>query len=300
MAINTGSFGKALWPGINKWYGDAYNEFKPEWTEIFEKNTSRKAFEEDVSASYFGLAQVKGEGASVAYDTAQQGFTDRYTHVAYALGFIITKEMVEDDLYDVIGKKKSQSLAFSMRQTKEVVGANILNRAFTAGYTYGDGVVLCSASHPNVAGGTYSNVMSVNTDLSEAALEQAIVDMGKWTNDRGLRIAVKPRKLIVPVDEMFNADKIMQTEYEVGTDNNTKNVVRSKFPGGFAVNHYLTDADNWFILTDVKDGLKYFERRADTFTMDDDFDTDNAKYKATARFSFGATDKKGIYGVQGA
>lgn len=300
MPITSSNFGKALWPGINKWYGDAYNEFKPEWTEIFEKNTSRKAFEEDVSASYFGLAQVKGEGVAVAYDTAQQGFTDRYTHVAYALGFIITKEMVEDDLYDVIGKKKSQSLAFSMRQTKEVVAANILNRAFTAGYTYGDGVVLCSASHPNVAGGTYSNVMSVNTDLSEAALEQAIVDMGKWTNDRGLRIAVKPRKLVVPVDEMFNADKIMQTEYEVGTDNNTKNVVRSKFPGGFAVNHYLTDADNWFILTDVKDGLKYFERRGDTFTMDDDFDTDNAKYKATARYSFGATDKKGIYGVVGA
>jgi hypothetical protein len=300
MAINTGSFGKALWPGINKWYGEAYNQFPTEWTEIFEKNTSRRAFEEDVSASYFGLAQVKGEGTSVAYDTAQQGFSDRYTHVAYALGFIITKEMVEDDLYDVIGKKKSQSLAFSMRQTKEIVAANILNRAFNTSYTYGDGKALCVADHPNIAGGTFSNVMSVATDLSEAALEQAIIDLSKWTNDRGLRIAVKPRKLIIPVDEMFNADKIMKTEYEVGTDNNTVNVVRSKFPGGFVVNHYLTDADNWFLLTDVQDGLKYFERRGDTFTMDDDFDTDNAKYKATARYSFGATDKKGIYGVQGA
>lgn len=300
MAINTGSFGRALWPGINKWYGEAYNQYATEWTEIFEKNTSRRAFEEDQSASYFGLAQVKGEGVSVAYDQAQQGFIDRYTHVAYALGFIITKEMVEDDLYDVIGKKKAQSLAFSMRQTKEIVAANILNRAFNTSYTYGDGKALCVSDHPNIAGGTWANVMSVATDLSEAALEQAIIDIAKWTNDRGLRIAVKPRKLVIPVDEMFNADKIMKTEYEVGTNNNTVNVVRSKFPGGFVVNHYLTDADNWFLLTDVKDGLKYFERRGDSFSMDDDFDTDNAKYKATARYSFGATDKKGLYGVQGA
>lgn len=300
MTINTGSFGKALWPGINKWYGESYGEFKTEWTEIFEKNSSRRAFEEDVSTSWFGLAQVKGQGAPVAFDTAQQGFTDRYTHVAYALGFIITKEMVEDDLYDVIGKKKAQSLAFSMRQTKEIVGTNILNRAFNTNFTYGDGKALCVSDHPNIAGGTYSNVMAVATDLSEAALEQSIIDISKWTNDRGLRIAVKPRKLIVPVDEMFNADKIMKTEYEVGTNNNTVNVVRSKFPGGHVVNHYLTDADNWFLLTDVKDGLKYFERRGDSFDMDDDFDTDNAKYKATARYSFGATDKRGIYGVQGA
>jgi hypothetical protein len=297
--INTGSFGKALWPGINKWYGDSYAEFQTEYDKIFTKNTSRKAFEEDVGTSMFGLAQQKGEGQSVSYDTAQQGFIDRYTHVTYGLGFIITKEMVEDDLYDVIGKKRASALAFSMRQTKEVLGANILNNGFTGGPTYGDGVSLLNASHPNVAGGTWSNILSAAADLSEAALEQAVINMGKYTDDRGKRIAVRPQKLVVPVDLVFEADKIMRTEYEVGTANNTVNVVRSKFPGGVVVNHYLTDTDAWFILTDIKDGMKYFERRADSFTQDDDFDTDNAKFKATARYSFGCTDKRSIFGSPG-
>lgn len=294
--INSGSFGKALWPGINKWYGDAYKEFATEYDRIFTKYTSRKAFEEDVGTSMFGLAQQKGEGQGVSYDTAQQGFVDRYSHVTYALGFVITKEMVEDDLYDVIGKKRSQALAFSMRQTKENLAANVLNKAFS-GPTYGDGVVLCSASHPNVAGGTWSNTQSA--DISEAALEQCVIDLGKYTDDRGKRIAVRPQKLIVPTDLEFEANKIMQTQYEVGTANNTVNVVRGKFPGGVIVNHYLTDVDSWFVITDVADGLKYFERRADTFTMDDDFDTDNAKFKATARYSFGCTDKRAIYGGAG-
>lgn len=297
--INTGSFGKALWPGINKWYGDSYAEFQTEYDKIFTKNTSRKAFEEDVGTSMFGLAQQKGEGQAISYDSAQQGFIDRYTHVTYGLGFIITKEMVEDDLYDVIGKKRASALAFSMRQTKELLGANILNNGFTGGPTYGDGVSLLNASHPNVAGGTYSNVLAAAADLSEAALEQAVIDLGKYTDDRGKRIAVRPMKLVVPVDLVFEADKIMKTEYEVGTANNTVNVVRSKFPGGVVVNHYLTDTDAWFILTDVKDGMKYFERRGDSFTQDDDFDTDNAKFKATARYSFGCTDKRSIYGSPG-
>ena len=299
MTINTGSFGKALWPGINKWYGDAYAEFATEYDKIFTKNTSRKAFEEDVGTSMFGLAQQKGEGQSISYDTAQQGFIDRYTHVTYGLGFIITKEMVEDDLYDVIGKKRSQALAFSMRQTKELLAANVLNNGFTGGPTYGDGVSLLHASHPNVAGGVYANILSAAADLSEAALEQAVIDLGKYTDDRGKRIAVRPQKIVVPVDLVFEADKIMQTQYEVGTANNTVNVVRSKFPGGVVVNHYLTDTDAWFILTDIKDGMKYFERRADSFTQDDDFDTDNAKFKATARYSFGCTDKRSIYGSPG-
>lgn len=299
MTINTGSFGKALWPGINKWYGDAYTEFSTEYDKIFTKNTSRKAFEEDVGTSMFGLAQQKGEGQAISYDSAQQGFIDRYTHVTYGLGFIITKEMVEDDLYDVIGKKRSQALAFSMRQTKELLAANVLNNGFTGGPTYGDGVSLLNASHPNVAGGTYANQLSAAADLSEAALEQAVIDLGKYTDDRGKRIAVRPTKIVVPVDLVFEADKIMKTEYEVGTGNNTVNVVRSKFPGGVVVNHYLTDVDAWFILTDIKDGMKYFERRADSFTQDDDFDTDNAKFKATARYSFGCTDKRSIYGSPG-
>jgi hypothetical protein len=297
--INTGSFGKALWPGINKWYGDSYAEFQTEYDKIFTKNTSRKAFEEDVGTSMFGLAQQKGEGQAVSYDSAQQGFIDRYTHVTYGLGFVITKEMVEDDLYDVIGKKRATALAFSMRQTKELLGANILNNGFSGGPTYGDGVSMLNSAHPNVAGGTWSNILSTAADLSEAALEQAVIDMGKYTDDRGKRIAVRPTKLVVPVDLVFEADKIMKTEYEVGTANNTVNVVRSKFPGGVVVNHYLTDVDAWFILTDIKDGMKYFERRGDSFTQDDDFDTDNAKFKATARYSFGCTDKRSIYGSPG-
>jgi phage major head subunit gpT-like protein len=300
MPINTGSFGKALWPGINAWYGEAYTEFPTEYDKIFTKSTSRKAFEEDVGTSMFGLALQKTEGQSVSYDTAQQGFIDRYTHVVYGLGFIITKEMVDDDLYDVIGKKRANALAFSMRQTKEIVAANILNRAFNTSYTYGDGKALIVSDHPNVAGGTWSNVLAVASDLSEAALEQACIDLSKYTNDRGLRIAIRPKSLIIPPDLMFDADKILKTEYEVGTDNNTVNSVRHKFPGGAVMNHYLTDTDAWFILTDCPDGMKYFERRADAFTQDDDFDTDNAKFKATSRYSFGATDKRAIYGTPGA
>lgn len=300
MPINTGSFGKALWPGVNKWYGDAYNEWKTEWDKIFSFNTSRKAFEEDVSTSGFGLLQQKAEGSPVSYDVAQQGFLDRYTHVTYALGFAITKEMVEDDLYDVIGKKRSEALAFSARQTKETIAANILNRAFNSTYAYGDGVELCDAAHPNAAGGTWSNIIATAADLSEAALEQACIDIQGWTDDRGKKIAVRPKKLVVPYTLGFDADKLMQTEYEPGTNNNTVNVVRSKFPGGVVLNHYLTDTDAWFVMTDIADGLKYFERRADTFTQDDDFDTDNAKFKVTARYSFGASDKRAIYGSAGA
>ena len=298
--INTGSFTKALWPGVNKWWGEAYNEFPVEYTQIFTKNTSRKAFEEDVGVSGFGLAQVKGEGAPIAYDTALQGFIDRYTHITWGLGFVITREMVEDDQYDVIGKKKAQALAFSMRQTKEINAANILNRAFNTSYTYGDGKALVVSDHPNVAGGTWSNVMATASDLSEAALEQAYIDIQGYTNDRGLKIAVKPQKLVIPYQLDFEANKIMKTEYEVGTNNNTVNVVRGRFPGGIVVNHYLTDSDAWFLITDIQDGLKYFERRGDEFGMDEDFDTDNAKYKATTRYSLGCTDKRAIYGTPGA
>jgi hypothetical protein len=298
--INTGNFGKALWPGVNKWYGDAYTEFKTEYTDIFSKYSSRKPWEEDVGYSGFGQMLQRGEGVPVSFDTAQQGFTDRYTHVEYGLGFVITKIMVEDDQYDVIGKKKATALAFSARQTKETIAANILNRAFNSSYVYGDGVELVSALHPNVAGGTWSNKIAVAADISEAALEQAIIDLGGYTNDRGLKIAVRARKLIVPYQLDFEANKIMDTQYEVGTNNNTVNLVRSRFPGGVVINHYLTDTDAWFIITDVADGMKYFERRADEFTMDDDFDTDNAKFKVTARYSFGATDKRAIYGSAGA
>lgn len=295
MTITTGNFAKALWPGVNAWFGKAYGEHKVEYTDLFNSYTSRKAWEEDVSVSSFGLLQVKGEGAPVTFDNEQQGFLSRYTHVTYALGFVITREMVEDDLYDVVGERKARGLAFSGRQTTENLAANVYNRVTNTSYTGGDGKPLGSATHPNVAGGTYSNMLATAADLSEAALEQATIDLSKLTNDRGLKVAIRPVSLIIPVDLMHIADKIMKTEYEVDTANNTVNVVRSKFPGGVKVNHYLTDTDAWFIRTDAQDGLKTFTRRADDFDMDDDWDTDNAKYKMTMRKSFGWSDPKGIF-----
>lgn len=306
--ITTSSFAKALWPGVNTWYGEAYNQFPVEWEKLFEKNTSRRAFEEDVGASYFGLASVKNEGAPITYDSSRQGFTSRYNHVVYALGFVITREAVDDDLYDIVGKQKAQSLAFSMRQTKEIVAANVYNRAFNTSYVGGDGATLIacaggggSASAPNIAGGTYTNGVAVASDLSEAALEQAVIDMAGFTNDRGLKIAVRPKSLIIPVQLTFEAQRILKTEGRVGTDLNDLNAIKTMgLIPEVIVNHYLTDPDAWFIRTDVSNGLKYFERRGDEFAMDEDFDTENAKYKATARYSFGWTDRRAIYGSPGA
>jgi len=301
MAITTGNFAKALWPGVNSWYGQSYNDFKTEYTDVFTTHKSKRAWEEDVLVSSFGLAFQKNEGAAVQYDTERQGFTTRYTHVEYALGFVITKNMVADDLYGIVGPRRSKALARSLRQTKETVAANVLNRAFTSGYTGGDGSILCVSSHANVAGGTWSNVISTAADISEAALEQAVIDMGKWTDDRGLKIAVRPKKIVVPVDLDFDVNKIMKTEYQVDTANNTVNLVRSRFPSGVAINHYLTDTDAWFILTsEDQNGLKHFERAADSFDMDNDFDTSNAKFKAESRYSFGWTDPRAIYGSAGA
>ena len=300
MPITTGNFAKALFPGVNTWYGKAYNEHKVEFTDLFDSYTSRRAWEEDVSYSGFGLAQVKNQGDGISYDNAQQGFLTRYTHVTYALGFIITREMMEDDLYDVVGERKARGLAFSIRQTKEITAANVYNRAFTSTYAGGDAKELLATDHPNVAGGTYANELTTAADMSEAALEQAVTDLMKFTDDRGLKIAVLPKTLIIPVDLWAVADKIMKTEYEVDTANNTVNVVRSKFPGGVVVNHYLTDTDAWFIKTNVSNGMKYFSRRGDEFDTDDDFDTDNAKYKASYRCSFGWSDPRALFGSPGA
>lgn len=305
--ITTASFAKDLWPGVNKWYGQAYDEYPVEWDKLFEKNTSRRAFEEDVGSSGFGLAVLKTEGSPITFDSSRQGFTSRYQHATYALGFIVTREAVEDDLYDIVAKKKAQSLAFSMRQTKEIVAANVFNRAFNTSYVGGDGATLIasaggggSTSAPNVAGGTYTNGVAAAVDLSEAALEQAGIDIASFTNDRGLKIAVRPRKLIIPKELMWEADRILKTEGRVGTDLNDINALKARgMIPEVVMNHYLTDTDAWFILTDVRDGLKYFERRGDAFGMDEDFDTENAKYKATARYSFGWTDRRGIYGSPG-
>lgn len=300
--IATSSFAKSLWPGVNAWYGQAYNEYQTEWDKLFDKNSSRKAFEEDVGGSYFGLAPVKSEGAPISYDTARQGFTSRYNHVVYALGFIITREIYEDDQYDVVGKLKAQSLAFSMRQTKEIVAANVYNRAFAgSGFLGGDGKTLVAADHPNIAGGTYSNAPSTMVDLSEASLEQAYIDIAGFTNDRGLLIKVLPKSLHIPRQLMFEAKRILGSDGRVGTDNNDLNALRTMgiIPTVY-VNHFLTDADAWFLRTDVQNGMKLFERRADEFDMDEDFDTENAKYKATARYSVGWSDPRAVYGSQGA
>lgn len=299
--INSGSFAKALWPGVNAWYGKAYNEYPVEFTSLFEKNTSSKAWEEDVGTSGFGLAVQKSEGSPISYDSERQGFISRYQHVVFALGFVITREMMEDDQYDVVGKRKSEGLAFSMRQTKEIVGANVYNRAFSGSYLGGDGVSLISNAHPNIKGGTWSNVIGTAADLSEAALEQACIDIAGFTNDAGLLIAVRPEKLIIPRQLMFEAKRILQSDGRVGTENNDLNAIKTLGVIPTVVtNHYLTDADAWFIKTNVKHGMKYFERRADSFEMDNDFDTENAKYKATARWSVGWTDPRGMYASPGA
>jgi hypothetical protein len=300
--INTSSFAKTLWPGVNAWYGKAYNEYPVEWDKLFDTFQSRRHFEEDVGISSFGLAMVKPEMASINYDTERQGFTTRYTHVVYALGFMISREIMDDDLYDIVGQRRAQGLAFSMRQTKEVVGANVYNRAFNTSYTFGDGKAILVSDHPNIAGGTWSNVLSVASDLSEAALEQASIDIQGFTNDRGLKIQVLPETLIIPKEISFDAMRILKTVGRVGTDLNDINAIKEMglFKKGMVVNHYLTDTDAWFIRTNVQHGMKHFERDADEFGTDDDFDTENAKFKARARYSFGCTDPRSLFGSPGA
>lgn len=299
--ITSGSFAKALFPGVNAWYGKAYNEYPVEWDKLFEKNTSSRQFEEDVGVSSFGLAVVKPEGSPIQYDSERQGFTTRYQHVVYALGFVVTREAFDDDLYDVVGQRKAQGLAFSMRQTKEILGANVYNRAFNTSYLGGDGKALLVSDHPNVAGGTWSNILATAADLSEAALEQACIDIAGFTNDRGLQIAVRPTKLIIPRQLMFEAHRILKSDGRVGSDLNDPNAIKDM--GLFTdviVNHYLTDTDAWFLRTNVPHGMKYFERRGDSFDIDNDFDTENAKFKASFRCSFGWTDPKGLFGTPGA
>lgn len=300
--ITSSNFAKALFPGINAWYGKAYSEYAPEYTALFDSSTSTRAYEEDVGISSFGLAQEKPEGQSIAYDDETQAYVSRYQHTVFALGFNITREIYEDDQYDIVGKRKAESLAFSMRQTKEVVGANVYNRAFSGAYVGGDGSPLLSATHANFAGGTWSNTLAAAADLSEAALEQACIDISRFTNDRGLKIAVMPESLIIPAELVFEAERILKTPHRVDTDKNDINALRSmgKFPKGIVVNHYLTDPDAWFIRTNVKNGMKHYTRRAMEFGIDNDFDTDNAKYKASERYSFGWTDPRGLYGSPGA
>jgi hypothetical protein len=302
MSVTTTSnFAKALWPGVNVWYGKEYNQYPTEYDKIFPKHKSKKAYEEDVGTSSLGLAQVKTQGGMVNYDDERQGFTTRYNHVVYALGFIITREMYEDDQYSMVGQRKSGALARSMRQTKEINGANVLNRAFSNSYLGGDGKELCATDHPNVAGGTWANELTTAADLSEAALEQASIDISLFEDDRGLLIAARPTKLVIAPQNMFEAHRILKSNLQVDSAQNNANALKDMgMVKDIVVNHYLTDADAWFLLTDVQHGLKYFERRGDEFGMDNDFDTENAKFKATGRYSFGWSDPRGIFGSPGA
>jgi len=300
--ITSGSFAKLLWPGLNSIYGKSYKDYPVEWDKLFEKNTSDKAYEEDVGLSSFGLAAIKSEGAPIQYDTERQGFTSRYNHVVYALGFIVTREIFEDDQYAKVGAQKAKGLARSMRQSKEINGANIYNRAFAgSGFLGGDGVTMLANNHPNVSGGIFSNILSVAADLSEGALEQATIDISGFRDDRGLLIAAKSQQLILPYQLQFEAKRILGSDGRVGTDLNDPNALKEMgLFNNVTINHFLTDPDAWFIRTDVSDGLKYFERRADAFEMDNDFDTENAKFKATGRYSFGWSDPRAIYGSPGA
>jgi len=297
--ITTSAFGKLLWPGINAIYGKAYSEYPQECLDLFETYKTNRAFEEDLGISSLGLAKVKEEAAPVQYEGERQGFITRYTPVEYALGFIITEIMMEDDLYQMVGARRSKALAFSMRQTKEIVAANVYNRAFNSTYVGGDGVEMISSAHVNVAGGTWSNIQSA--DFSELALEQACIDIAKFKDDKGLTIHVMPESLHIPVDTVFEAERILKSNQRVGTADNDINALNSmgKFSKGAMVNHYFTDTDAWFIRTNCPDGMKHFERRADYFKMDEDFDTSNAKYKSAGRYVFGWTDPRGIYGSAG-
>ena len=249
----------------------------------------------------FGLAPVKTEGGAISYDEAEQAFIDRYTHVTYGLGFIITREMNDDGVSLTTALRRAEALAFSIRQTAETVAANVLNRAFNSSYVYGDGLELCSTAHPNQSGGTWKNELDPAADLSEASLEQACIDIAGFTNDRGLKIAVRPKKLIIPRQLIFEAQRILESSLRPGVNDNDINALKSMgMIPDIAVNHYLTDTDAFFIKTDCPDGMKYFERRAASFSTDNDFDTENARFKATFRASWGCTDKRGIFGSPGA
>ena len=301
--ITTASHPKALWPGIKAWWGQVYDEHPVEYTDLFDTDTSDMNYVEDVQLSGFGLVPRKAEGAGVNYDSEIQGFTTRYTHIAYALGYIVTKEELDDNQYEQVSKRRGSPLAMSFRQTKENVGANIYNRAFNSTYKGGDGVELCSTAHPNTAGGTWSNKPTVDVDLSEAALEDAVIAVMGFTNDRGLLISVMPQSLHVGRQELFNAQRILQSTYQTGNANNDVNVIKSGnyLPGGFKVNHYFTSPHAWFIRNTIpgKTGLKYYERVGISFDQDNDFDTMNVRAKGYERYSFGWTDPRAVYGVNG-
>jgi len=302
MAISRAQLLKELLPGLNALFGLEYQKYGEEHAEIFETESSDRSFEEETKLSGFAAAPVKNEGSAIAYDNAQEAWTARYNHETVSMGFSITEEAIEDNLYDSLSSRYTKALARAMAYTKQVKAAAILNSAFDSNVTYGDGVELCSTAHPLVSGGTNSNEPAVSADLNETSLEAAIIQIAGWTDERGLLIAAKPRKLVVPADLQFVADRLLETEGRVGTADNDINAIRSMgaIPEGYTVNHYLTDVDAWFLLTDVPNGLKHFVRTPMQTSMDADFDTGNSRYKARERYSFGVSDPLGIFGSEGA
>ena len=302
MAISRAQLQKELIPGLNALFGLEYKKYTEEHSEIYEMDSSDRSFEEEVKLSGFGAAPVKAEGSSITYDNAQEAWTARYTHETIAMGFALTEESIEDNLYGQLSGRYTKALARAMAYTKQVKAAAILNNAFDSAYVYGDGVELCSTAHPLVSGGVNSNEPATAADLNETSLEAAVIQISNWTDERGLLISCMPKKLIIPSALQFTATRLLQTEARVGTADNDLNAIKTNgaIPGGYAVNHYLTDTNAWFLTTDTPDGLKHFKRVGMSTGMDGDFDTGNARYKARERYSFGVSDPLGIYGSPGA
>lgn len=302
MAISRAQLLKELLPGLNALFGLEYARYGEEHKEIFDTESSERSFEEETKLSGFSAAPVKNEGSAIAYDNAQEAWTARYNHETIALGFSITEEAIEDNLYDSLSARYTKALARAMAYTKQTKAAAILNNGFDTDYPGGDGVALFSASHPLVGGGTNSNIPSTPADLNETSLEAAVIQIAAWTDERGLLIAAKPKKLVVPPSLMFVATRLLETELRVSTADNDINAIKSNgsIPDGYTVNHFLTDPDAWFLTTDVPNGLKHFVRTPMAQSMDGDFDTGNVRYKARERYSFGWSDPLGMYGSEGA
>jgi|TARA_R100001129_G_C5301699_1_gene242726 hypothetical protein len=304
MAISRAQLLKELLPGLNALFGLEYAKYGEEHKEIYETETSERSFEEETKLSGFGAAPVKTEGAAVEYDNAQEAFTARYTHETVAMGFAITEEASEDNLYDSLGARYTKALARAMAYTKQVKSAAVLNKGFTGtgNPTYGDGKVLFATDHPLVSGGTNSNRFTTGSDLNETSLEDAVIQIAAWTDERGLLIAAKPRKLIIPPALQFVATRILESQQRVGTADNDINAIMTTgaIPEGYTVNHYLTDNNAFFLTTDVPNGLKHFVRTPMATSMDGDFDTGNVRYKARERYSFGVSDPLGMFGSPGA
>ena len=302
MAISRAQLLKELLPGLNALFGLQYATYDQEHKEIYETETSERSFEEETKLSGFSAAPVKNEGSAISYDNAQEAWTARYNHETIALGFSLTEEAIEDNLYDSLSARYTKALARAMAYTKQVKAAAVLNNGFSAAYTGGDGVALFSSAHPLISGGTNSNIPSTPADLNETSLEAAVIQISLWTDERGLLIAAKPKKLVVPSSLQFVATRLLETELRVGTADNDINAIKNNgsIAEGYCVNHFLTDTNAWFLTTDVPNGMKHFVRTPLQNSMDGDFDTGNVRYKSRERYSFGFSDPLGMFGSPGA